>query len=151
MREWVWLGHMIDRVAIIKACASTGRDHICIFKVSITIYSPIAKHYNYQTYTVRIKQLTARTMKSLALFAVVIAVVSAFEHQAQFDSWKQEHGKRYESSDIELHRQLIWESNKNYVDNHNKYAARRFGFTVEMNEFADMVSTRQAPCRICNS
>ena len=80
-------------------------------------------------------------MKSLALIAVVIAVVSAgFEHQAQFDSWKTTNGKRYESSDIELGRQLIWESNKNYVENHNKFAAKQFGFTVEMNEFADMVS-----------
>ncbi len=52
MREWVWLGHMIDRVAIIKACASTGRDHICIFKVSIILYFAIAKHYyNYHTYS----------------------------------------------------------------------------------------------------
>ena len=34
---------------------------------------------------------------------------------------------------------MIWEANKNYVDNHNQNA-EVFGFTLAMNEFADMVS-----------
>ena len=34
---------------------------------------------------------------------------------------------------------MIWEANKNYVDNHNEHA-NEIGFTLAMNEFADMVS-----------
>lgn len=33
---------------------------------------------------------------------------------------------------------MIWESNKNYVDDHNKYA-EELGFTLKMNKFADLV------------
>ena len=33
---------------------------------------------------------------------------------------------------------MIWESNKNYIDNHNTYAEEH-GFTLEMNKFADLV------------
>ena len=50
----------------------------------------------------------------------------------------QEHGKQYLSAEEELQRQVIWESNKKYVDNHNEHADV-FGFTLEMNEFADLV------------
>lgn len=82
-------------------------------------------------------------MKSLALIAVLIAVTTArslsgFKYQAEFNDWKRTHGKSYESDEIEMSRQLIWESNKNYVDNHNNVAAERLGFTLAMNSFADM-------------
>ena len=44
-----------------------------------------------------------------------------------------------ETTDAELARQIIWESNKKFVENHNANADK-FGFTVAMNEFADLVS-----------
>lgn len=50
----------------------------------------------------------------------------------------QGYGKTYISKEEELQRHVIWEANKKYVDNHNEYADV-FGFTLEMNEFADMV------------
>ncbi len=33
---------------------------------------------------------------------------------------------------------MVWEANRNYVQNHNEHADV-FGFTLAMNEFADMV------------
>ena len=33
---------------------------------------------------------------------------------------------------------MIWEANKNYVDNHNEHADV-FGFTLAMNQLADLV------------
>lgn len=48
------------------------------------------------------------------------------------------HSKRYSSDEEELQRHIIWEANRNYVQNHNEHAAV-FGFTVAMNEFADLV------------
>ena len=50
----------------------------------------------------------------------------------------QNHGKDYGSDEEELSRRIIWESNKNYVDNHNEHH-EMYGFTLAMNEFADMV------------
>ena len=50
----------------------------------------------------------------------------------------QEHGKQYETEEEELSRRIIWEANKNYVDNHNEHSDI-FGFILAMNEFADMV------------
>ena len=44
----------------------------------------------------------------------------------------------YSSDEEELQRHMIWEANKNYVDNHNQNA-EVFGFTLAMNKFADMV------------
>ena len=50
----------------------------------------------------------------------------------------QQHGKLYDSDDEELSRRIVWESNRNYVQNHNEHADV-LGFTLAMNEFADMV------------
>ena len=49
----------------------------------------------------------------------------------------------YSSDEEENQRHVIWESNKNYVDNHNKHTEEH-GFTLEMNKFADLVT-----CSIC--
>ena len=50
----------------------------------------------------------------------------------------QQHGKQYDTDEEELSRQIVWEANRNYVQNHNEHADV-FGFTLAMNEFADMV------------
>jgi hypothetical protein len=50
----------------------------------------------------------------------------------------QEHEKEYSSDEEELQRHMMWEANKNYVDNHNEHADV-FGFTLAMNQFADLV------------
>ena len=50
----------------------------------------------------------------------------------------QEHGKEYPDEITELRRHAIWQANKKYVDMHNTHLADRMGFTVGMNEYADM-------------
>jgi hypothetical protein len=51
---------------------------------------------------------------------------------------EQENAKEYSSDEEELQRHMIWEANKNYVDNHNEHADV-FGFTLAMNQLADLV------------
>jgi len=51
--------------------------------------------------------------------------------------WKRMHGKEYDSTEEELMRHTVWESNKKYIDNHNEHADT-LGFTLAMNEFGDL-------------
>ena len=50
----------------------------------------------------------------------------------------QEHSKVYGSDREELTRHIIWQANRKYVDEHNAHA-EKFGFTLGMNQFADLV------------
>lgn len=43
----------------------------------------------------------------------------------------------YESEAEELHRHIIWQTNKKYIDEHN---TQNLGYTLAMNEFGDIVS-----------
>lgn len=79
-------------------------------------------------------------MKVLVVLACAIAIATAFDYTAEWELWKKGNGKEYETETIELARHTIWESNKNYVDNHNQHK-EKFGFSLEMNEFSDMDST----------
>lgn len=78
-------------------------------------------------------------MKSVVAFLALIVVTTAFKYQDEFDAWKAEFKKEYTTEKEHIYRQIVWESNKVYVDNHNENA-KTFGFTLEMNEFADLVS-----------
>lgn len=56
----------------------------------------------------------------------------------------QEHGKRYSSDVEERNRYEIWEANRKLVELHNRNADR-YGFTMEMNMFGDLVSKMSKP------
>lgn len=77
-------------------------------------------------------------MKFLVVLALV-ALASAFEYTQEFKDWKVKYSKTYQTDKEELERQIIWESNMKFVENHNANADK-LGFTVAMNEFADLVS-----------
>ena len=82
----------------------------------------------------------------MKLFVILglIAVASAhFQYQKEWEDWTSQFQKTYSSDEVALSRQIIWESNKVFVDNHNMNADK-FGFTVEMNEFADLVSNHSS-------
>ncbi len=51
----------------------------------------------------------------------------------------QDYSKKYGSDEEELARLNIWSANRVYVQQHNANADM-YGYTVAMNEFADMVS-----------
>ena len=78
-------------------------------------------------------------MKFLLALALVVLVAAEFEFTQEFQEWKVKYNKVYETKEIEFARQVIWESNKKFVENHNANADKD-GFTVSMNEFADLVS-----------
>jgi len=80
-------------------------------------------------------------MKILVLLSIVALAAAAakFEFLEEWETWKEQHGKGYQSEQEELERHLIWLSNKKYIDQHNANSDS-FGFTLAMNHFADLVS-----------
>ena len=80
----------------------------------------------------------------VAVFLVcsVLAVVSGevqYQHPEEWQLWKTEHGKSYQSQREELERHLVWLSNREYIDSHNANSDV-FGFTLALNHFGDLVS-----------
>ena len=61
-------------------------------------------------------------------------------HTERWETWKKEYSQVYKSDEIEQNRRAIWESNMQFVNEHNANADK-VGFTVEMNEFAALVSS----------
>ena len=80
-------------------------------------------------------------MKLLVLLSVVALAAAAakFEFLEEWETWKEQHGKGYQSEREELERHLIWLSTKKYIDQHNANSDI-FGFTLAINHFADLVS-----------
>ena len=78
--------------------------------------------------------------KALLLSQFLLAVVShaKVDLPAEWHLWKSQHGRSYETEDEELRRHVIWQSNKKYIDEHNKYSDA-FGYTLGMNHFGDLV------------
>ena len=62
----------------------------------------------------------------------------SYQFPEQWQAWKSSHGKNYTSQLEEFDRHLVWLSNKKYVENHNANSDA-FGYTLELNKFADMV------------
>ena len=62
-----------------------------------------------------------------------------FELSEEWELWKTEHGKGYQTLREELERHVIWQSNKKYVEAHNQNS-HILGFSLRMNHFGDMVS-----------
>jgi len=83
----------------------------------------------------------SQNMKVLVLLSVaaLAAAAAKFEFLEEWEAWKEQHGKGYQSERDELERHLIWLSNKKYIDQHNANSDS-FGFTLAMNHFADLVS-----------
>ena len=73
----------------------------------------------------------------------VLAVVSCevqYQHPEEWQLWKTEHGKSYESQREELERHLVWLSNREYINAHNKNS-HIFGYTLAMNHLGDIVGS----------
>lgn len=62
-----------------------------------------------------------------------------YQFVQKWNLWKNTHGKSYQSDKEDLERHIVWLSNKEYIDQHNKNADI-FGFTLAMNHLGDMVS-----------
>lgn len=78
-------------------------------------------------------------MKVLLVLALVALATARFQYTQEFQEWKTKYNKKYETREMQLHRQIIWEANMKFVENHNANSDK-IGFTVAMNEYADLVS-----------
>uniref|UniRef100_A0A1X7VMI2 Uncharacterized protein n=1 Tax=Amphimedon queenslandica TaxID=400682 RepID=A0A1X7VMI2_AMPQE len=81
--------------------------------------------------------MVASKVMFVLTLALVALAAAKFEYTQEFQDWKVKYNKVYETKETELERQIIWESNKKFVENHNANSDK-FGFTVAMNEFADL-------------
>jgi len=81
-------------------------------------------------------------MRLLVLLSVaaLAAAAARFEFLEEWQMWKQQHRKEYQSEREELERHLVWLSNKKYIEQHNANSDI-FGFTLAMNHFGDLVAT----------
>ena len=79
-------------------------------------------------------------MKVFVLLALLVVYASAFDYTTEWEEWKRQYGRQYDTDKEELHRHTVWESNKKYVENHNANA-NKWGYTLETNEFADLESS----------
>lgn len=61
-----------------------------------------------------------------------------YQFQKEWNLWKGVHGKTYQSDKEDLEKHIVWLSNKEYIDNHNRNSDI-FGFTLAMNHLGDMV------------
>ena len=76
-------------------------------------------------------------MKLLLLFAAVIGVSFSATLDDLWGQWKSQYAKVYDDEATESVRRLVWESNWQFVQQHN---SEGHSYEVEMNEFADLVS-----------
>ena len=86
-----------------------------------------------------------------SLMAIVSCQYSNHQVAKEWQLWKTEHKKSYESQGEELERYLVWLSNREYVMTHNENL-ETFRFTLTMNHFADKVREPTLfifmPCRL---
>ena len=73
----------------------------------------------------------------LGLLSVVSCEVQ-YQHPEEWQLWKTQHGKSYESEREELERHLVWLSNREYISAHNKNSDI-LGFSLSMSHFGDKV------------
>lgn len=89
-------------------------------------------------------QLLVVRLETLVLLGSFVAgmprpIDLAYKTDYDWLSWKQQHNQAYEGELLELERYILWQSNRALVNAHNEYASL-FGYTLELNKFADLVS-----------
>ena len=79
----------------------------------------------------------------LLLIGLAVSVPKMVDFEDEWKDWKVRYGKTYESESEEMRRMQIWFENYKKVFHHNN---QKGSFTMEMNEFADMVRTPSHGC-----
>ena len=77
-------------------------------------------------------------MKSFLLITAVVGIVFSATLDDEWELWKSKYSKEYEDDAAESVRRLVWESNWQFVQQHN---SEEHSFEVEINEFSDLVSS----------
>ena len=99
--------------------------------------------------------ITMSMMKAILVFFTLLAAVLAstqinLQYPEEWQLWKSEHSKSYATDREEIDRHLVWLSNREYINAHNKNA-HIFGFTLAMNHFGDIVSKHEFTLKQCST
>ena len=88
---------------------------------------------------------TAHVMNQLVfvLLAVTAVATAKIEFPPEWHAWKSEHQVTYATEIEELQKHVVWLSNKQFIDEHNKYEDV-FGYNLKMNRYGDLVSRKNA-------
>ena len=84
-------------------------------------------------------------MKLSILFALV-GFTFAAQLDVEWQQWKAKYGKTYLDDAEESVRQLVWQDSWQFVQKHN---SENHTFTVETNQFADLVSSAAHVTCVC--
>eukprot|EP01120_Amphizonella_sp_Union-15-10_P001512 TRINITY_DN1163_c0_g2_i4.p1 TRINITY_DN1163_c0_g2~~TRINITY_DN1163_c0_g2_i4.p1 ORF type:complete len:316 (+),score=63.05 TRINITY_DN1163_c0_g2_i4:81-1028(+) len=76
-------------------------------------------------------------MKQVAIFLVLVAIVSAIGYEEGFASWMKTYNKVYSSDEFQ-YRFTVWKNNMDFITNHNSDVNKTF--FVAMNKFGDLTS-----------
>jgi len=80
-------------------------------------------------------------MLSPKVWHLLLASVTAFPTDFEWETWKFEHKKRYQSIEIETTRYTIFNDNRNFVSQHNaRFAQGHEEYHVKINKFADLTN-----------
>lgn len=79
-------------------------------------------------------------MKLLLLSCLVVLAAAAPKvADLEWENWKQENEKLYESDDVESLRYSVWKDNQVLIESHNKNAEEH-GYTLGMNPYGDLTA-----------
>ena len=67
-----------------------------------------------------------------------VATSSGIEHPEEWQLWKAQHNKSYQSQTEELDRHQVWLANRGFVNEHNGNAESH-GYSLALNHFGDLV------------
>ena len=81
--------------------------------------------------------MTGPGVKQCIVFLSLAKMILATPQEAEWQLWKQQHGKVYENDEQELLHSAIWTKNYQYIEKHNR---GNYTFKLGLNEFADIVS-----------
>lgn len=81
--------------------------------------------------------MTGPGVKQCIVFLSLAKMILATPQEAEWQLWKQQHGKVYQNDDQELLHSVIWTKNYQYIEKHN---TGNHSFKLGLNEFADIVS-----------
>ena len=91
-------------------------------------------------------------MRNMGFLLAVLIIGICFDqvtnlplYQEEWEDWKELHNKQYSTREEELHRKAVWEANNKFINEHNSHQ-NKHGYTLEMNEFGDLVRSEHCVC-----
>ena len=88
-------------------------------------------------------------MKIIFVLPILLVAVasSSLEYGEEWDLWKAQHGKWYQSLGEERERHRVWLTNREYIEQHNANADYH-GYTLALNHFGDLVQYNCCNCHV---